>query len=77
MPKLIPNPVADIQKPLERMEKALVEVRNEVERLSKVENEISAGFEATCKRLDRIVALLEAEAAANKPASVRKGRAAA
>jgi septation ring formation regulator EzrA len=84
MPKLMPSPIADIQKPLERMEEALVEVRTEVERLSKVENEIAAGFEATCERLDRVVALLEAEAAARlavKPAAkataVRKGRAAA
>jgi len=35
MSKLLPNPIGDIQKPLERMEEALVEVRNEVERLSK------------------------------------------
>ena len=64
MPKLMPNPIGDIQKPLERMEEALVEVRTEVERLSKVESEIAAGFEATCERLDRVIALLEAEAAA-------------
>ena len=75
MPKLMPNPIADIQKPLERIEEALVDVRTEVERLSKVEGEISKGFAATCKRLDRIVALLEAEAAA-QPAVPRKRRAA-
>ncbi|HZI91508.1 MAG TPA: hypothetical protein VFD31_07770 [Thermoleophilaceae bacterium] len=76
MPKLMPNPLGDIQKPLERMEKALVEVRTEVERLSKVESEISTGFDATCERLDRIVELLEAQAAP-RPAVARKGRAAA
>ncbi len=77
MSKLLPNPIGDIQKPLERMEAALVEVRTEVERLSKVENEIAAGFEATCERLDRIAELLEAQAVSAKPAAVRKGRAAA
>ena len=60
-----------------------MEVRTEVERLSKVEREIAAGFEATCARLDRVVSLLEAEAAARlsaqpaaKATAVRKGRAA-
>jgi len=76
MARLMPNPIAEIQKPLERMEEALVEVRNEVERLSKVESEIAEGFAATCERLDRIAELLEAQAAA-KPAAVRKSRAAA
>ena len=66
MPKLMPNPIGDIQKPLERMEEALVEVRTEVERLSKVENEIAEGFVATCERLDRIADLLEAQAMAAK-----------
>ena len=77
MPKLMPNPIGDIQRPLERMEEALVEVRTEVERLTKVENEISEGFAATCKRLDRVIALLEAQAVVAKPSAVRKGRAAA
>lgn len=76
MPKLIPNPIGDIQKPLERMEEALVEVRTEVERLSKVESEIAEGFVATCERLDRIAELLEAQAAA-QPAVARRGRSAA
>ena len=76
MPKLMPNPLGDIQKPLERMEKALVEVRTEVERLSKVESEIADGFVATCERLDRIAELLEAQAA-TRPAVARKRRAAA
>jgi len=76
MPKLMPNPIGDIQRPLERMEKALVEVREEVERLSKVESEIAEGFAATCERLDRIAELLEAQAVA-KPVNGRKGRAAA
>jgi len=71
MPKLMPNPIGDIQKPLERMEEALVEVRTEVERLSKVESEIAEGFVATCARLDRIADLLEAQAA-QKPAAARK-----
>ena len=73
MPKLMPNPIGDIQKPLERMEEALVEVRTEVERLSKVENEIAAGFEATCQRLDRIAELLESQAV-TKSVNGRKGR---
>ena len=76
MPKLMPNPIADIQKPLERIEEALVDVRTEVERLSKVEGEISKGFAATCKRLDRIIDLLEAQAATAAPAVPRKRRAA-
>lgn len=76
MPKLMPNPLGDVQKPLERMEEALVEVRTEVERLSKVESEIAEGFAATCERLDRIAELLEAQAA-TRPAVARRGRAAA
>ncbi|MEK6228511.1 MAG: hypothetical protein AABM31_04180 [Actinomycetota bacterium] len=76
MPKLMPNPLSDVQKPLERMEKSLVEVRTEVERLSKVESEIAEGFAATCERLDRIAELLEEQAAA-RPAVARKRRAAA
>lgn len=78
MPRLMPNPIGDIQKPLERMEQSLIEVRTEVERLTKVESEISEGFAATCKRLDRIVELLEAQAASTPSATVaRKGRTAA
>lgn len=77
MSKLIPNPLGDVQKPLERMEKSLVEVRTEVERLAKVEREISEGFAATCQRLDRVIELLEAQAAPQSAATTRKGRAAA
>ena len=48
-----------------------------MERLTKVEREISEGFAATCERLDRVIALLEAQAA-GPPQSVNgKGRAAA
>ncbi len=84
MPKLMPNPIGDIQKPLANMEgtlvevrdklDALIEVRDKLDRLADIEREVSEGFAATCKRLDRIADLLEAQAA---PSKARNGRAVA
>ena len=74
MPKLMPNPLADIQKPLQRLEEALADVSGELGALEQIERELAEGFRATCERLDRIADLLEAQAVAEGSSNGRKAR---